>query len=128
MEGLKRRLARGGHFVQPEYGRSLLELMAELGNPIGSFVEDALIFEPQATVCKDDVFACYKRWAIKKSIVPGTELAFKRRFLAATQEHRIESGLDRTAGNRTHIYRGVKLNEKAQKYVDSIESFDEGVF
>ena len=128
MDGLKRRLARGGHFTQPRTGVELLELMSELGNPIGSFVEDALIFEPEATVCKDDVFACYKRWAIKKSIVPGTELAFKRRFLAATQEHRIESGLDRTAGNRTHIYRGVKLNEKAQQYVDSIESFDEGVF
>ena len=128
MEGLRRRQARGGHFIQPRTGVELLELMAELGNPIGSFVEDALIFEPDASVCKDDVFSCYKRWAIKKSIVPGTELAFKRRFLAATQEHRIESGLDRTAGNRTHIYRGVKLNEKAQKYVDSIESFDEGVF
>lgn len=128
MEGLRRRLARGGHFIQPQTGIELLELMAELGNPIGSFVEEALLFDPDGKVCKDDVFACYKRWAIKKSIVPGTELAFKRRFLAATQEHRIESGLDRTDGNRTHVYRGVRLNEKAQKYVDSIETFDEGAF
>ena len=128
MEGLRRRLERGGHFNQPRTGVELLELMSELGNPIGSFVDDALVFEPDAIVCKDDVFSCYKRWAIKKSIVPGTELAFKRRFLAATQEHRIESALDRTSGNRTHIYRGVKLNEKAQKYVDSIETFDESVF
>ena len=128
MEGLHRRLARGGHFIQPQSGIELLDLMSELGNPIGTFTEDALEFDPLATVSKDDVFACYKRWAIKKSIVPGTELAFKRRFLAATQEHRVESALDRKDGNRTHIYRGVKLNEKAQKYVDSIESFDEGVF
>ena len=128
MEGLRRRLERGGHFIQPKTGVELLELMAELGNPIGSFAEDALEFDPRASVSKDEVFACYKHWALKKSIVPGTELAFKRRFLAATQEHRVESALDRTDGNRTHIYRGVKLNEKAQKYVDSIETFDESIF
>lgn len=128
MEGLRRRLARGGHFNQPKTGVELLELMSELGNPIGSFVEDALEFNPEGKVSKDEVFACYKHWALKKSIVPGTELAFKRRFLAATQEHRIESALDRTDGARTHVYRGVKLNEKAQKYVDSIQTFDESVF
>ena len=102
--------------------------MAELGNPIGSFVEDALVFDAEAKVSKDEVFACYRHWALKKSIVPGTELAFKRRFLAATQEHRIESALDRSDGNRTHVYRGIRLSEKAQKYVDSIQTFDEGVF
>ena len=128
MGGLKRRLERGGHFIQPRTGIELLELMAELGNPIGSFADEALEFDTLATVSKDDVFACYKHWALKKSIVPGTELAFKRRFLAATQEHRVESWLDRTDGNRAHVYRGVRLNEKAQKYIDSIERFDESVF
>ena len=128
MEGLKRRLARGGHFVQPSSGRNLLELMSELGNPIGSFVEDVLEFDPNARVAKDDVFTCYKRWALHKSIPPGTELAFKRRFLAATQEHRIDVDMDRSNGSRIHIYRGVKLNAKAQKYVDSVESFNEEVF
>ena len=128
MEGLKRRLARGGHFIQPETGRSLLELMAELGNPIGSFVEDALEFDALGTVSKDEVFTCYKRWALAKSLPPGTELAFKRRFLAATQENRITADVDRSNGNRTHIYRGIKLNPKAQKYVDSVESFNEEVF
>ncbi len=128
MEGLKRRLARGGYFVQPETGKELLDLMSELGNPIGSFVEDALIIDPLSSVAKDDVFAAYKHWALKKSITPGTELAFKRRFLAATQEHRIESALDRTDNQRTHVYRGVRLNDKAQKYIDSIVRFEEGVF
>jgi hypothetical protein len=31
-------------------------------------------------------------------------------------------------GERSQVYAGVKLNAKAQKYVDSIETFDEGVF
>jgi len=128
MLGLKRRLARGGHFIQPASGRSLLELMSEIGNPIGSFVEDALEFDPTGQVSKDDVFACYKRWALKKSIPPGTELAFKRRFLAATQEHAIIVDIDRTNGGRTHIYRGIKLNEAAQSYIDTVEPLNEGVF
>jgi P4 family phage/plasmid primase-like protien len=128
MEGLRRRLARGGYFNQPASGASYLELMAELGNPIGTFVEETLIFEPDATVSKDDVFTCYSRWALKKKMAPGTELAFKRRFLAATQEHRIEIGLDRRNGDRNHIYRGVKLNERATKYINSIEAFDDETY
>jgi putative DNA primase/helicase len=128
MEGLHRRLTRGGHFLQPKSGKELLELMAELGNPIGAFVDDALIYDPLGTASKDEVFACYKHWALKKSLSPGTELAFKRRFLAATQEHRVESDLDRTEGNRMHIYRGVRLNPKAQVYVDNQVIDDDGVF
>ena len=128
MKGLERRLERGGHFVQPNTGKEYLELMSELGNPIGTFAEEALIFDPSAATPKDEVFACYKHWATKKNIPYGTELAFKRRFLAAVQEHNILIGLDRTNGNRVHLYKGVKLNEKAQRYVDTNFMPEEGVF
>jgi putative DNA primase/helicase len=128
MEGLKRRIARGGHFVQPDSGKEYLDVMAELGNPIGTFVEDALIFDPKSHARKEDVFAAYKHWALKKSMAPGTEQAFKRRFLAATQEYFVTSDLIQINGERSSIYKGVKFNEKAQKYLDSVETFDEGVF
>jgi P4 family phage/plasmid primase-like protien len=128
MEGLKRRIARGGHFIQPHSGKEYLDLMAELGNPIGSFSEDALEFSPDYMVSKEEVFACYKHWALKKSMPPGTEQAFKRRFLAATQEQLVRSEQVRDNGGRQQVYMGVRLNAKAQKYVDSIETFDEGVF
>ena len=128
MEGLERRITRGGHFIQPEAGKDYLELMAELGNPIGTFVDEVLVFDTEASTPKDDVFACFKHWATKKNLPYGTELAFKRRFLAATQENAIEIGLDRTNGNRVHIYRGVKLNDKAQKFVNENVMPDEGVF
>jgi putative DNA primase/helicase len=128
MEGLRRRLTRGGYFTQPKSGASYLELMTELGNPIGLFVEDTLIFDPAASVTKDDVFACYSHWAIKKKLPPGTEFSFKRRFLAATQEHRIEVGLLRQDGKRNHVYMGIKLNDDAQRYVNSVITFEEGVY
>jgi putative DNA primase/helicase len=128
MLGLQRRLERGGYFLQPESGKDLLEVMAELGNPLGAFVDEALEFDPTGTVGKDEVFACFKHWAIKKNMPFGTEQSFKRRFLASTQEHMVESDLLRTNGQRKHIYRGVKLNEKAQKYVNENVIDEEGVF
>ena len=128
MQGLARRLERGGHFIQPKSGRGYLELMAELGNPIGTFAEDALVFEAEATVPKDDVFTAYKKWALNKSIPPGTELVFKKRFMAAIQEHVIESARDRKNGASIHVYRGVRLNDRAQKFVDNQVKFDEEIF
>ena len=128
MEGLRRRLGRGGYFTQPDTGKEYLDLMAEVGNPIGSFIDDVLVIDPTEMVSKDDVFACYKKWALHKSIPPGTELAFKRRFLAAIQEHTVVSDVQRVNGNRVQVYRGIKLTEKAIKYVASIESFNDEVF
>lgn len=128
MEGLARRLGRGGHFLQPKSGKEYLDLMEELGNPMKPFADDALEFDPLASTLKEEVFACWKHWALKKSMSPGTEQAFKRRFLAATQEKYVESRQVQVNGERSQVYAGVKLNAKAQKYVDSIETFDEGIF
>ena len=128
MQGLARRLERGGHFIQPESGKGYLELMAELGNPIGTFADDALVFDRLASVPKDDVFTAYKKWALNKSIPPGTELVFKKRFMAAVQEHAVEATRERVNGSTVHLYRGVKLNEKAQKFVDQQVKFEEDVF
>lgn len=128
MEGLKRRIARGGHFLQPASGKEYLDLMEELGNPMKPFADDALEFDAQSMVKKDDMFSCWKRWALHKSMAPGTEQAFKRRFLAATQEKFVRSDKVQINGERAQVYVGVKLTAKAQKYIDSIETFDEGVF
>jgi P4 family phage/plasmid primase-like protien len=128
MEGMARRLARGGHFQQPKSGKEYLDLMEELGNPMKPFADEALDFDPTHYTTKEDVFACWKHWALKKSMSPGTEQAFKRRFLAATQEQFVKSDQVQIDGQRLQVYFGVKLNDKAQKYIDSIETFDQGVF
>jgi putative DNA primase/helicase len=123
--GQQRRMAREGQrFQQPKTGRELLELMEELSNPIGSFVQDALVYDPIGHVNKDDVFTCWKKWALAKNIPPGTDLAFKRRFLAATQDHRVVADRVRENGEQLNVYRGVVLNVKARKYVDSISNFE----
>lgn len=114
----------GQRFNQPATGRELLELMEELGNPIGSFVTDALVYDTEAHALKDDVFVCWRKWANAKNIPSGSDLAFKRRFLAATQDHRVIASRLRLDGELVNVYMGVKLNPKAQKYVDSISNFE----
>lgn len=128
IEGQKRRLTRGGHFMQPKSGQEYLELFSELGNPIGTFIDDALEIIPEGEVDKDDLFTAYKHWANKRSIHPGTDLAFKRRFLAAIQEHRVHSETRREGSNRKYVYTGIKLNDKAQAFVDSISNFEKESF
>ena len=123
--GQQRRLARdGARFIQPETGKELLELMEELGNPIGAFVTDAMEYDLEAYADKDDVFFCWKRWAMAKNIPPGSDLAFKRRFLAATQDHRVYADRARVDGNQINVYRGVKLNEKAMAYAHGAGRFE----
>lgn len=124
MAGLDRRLSRGGHFMQPQSGKQLLLLMEQLGNPLNSFVEDTFVFDPVSQVKKDDVFLCWKRWAVKRSLPPGSEMSFKRRFLAATQEKRIETGESRADGERVPIYLGIRFNTSAGEYLKSVETFE----
>ena len=124
MDGNARRLARGGKFIQPESGADYLQLMADIGNPMQNFIEDTLDFGADYEVAKDDIFSCYSHWCLKKKLNDGNELAFKSRFIAASQEHKVESALNRAGGERKHIYRGIRLNERAQTYMDSIVSFE----
>lgn len=123
--GQQRRMAReGSRFIQPKTGRELLELMEELGNPIGAFIADALEYDLDGTADKDDLFMCWRRWATAKNIPPGSDLAFKRRFLAATSDRHVSATRMRLGGAPTNIYTGIKLNEAAQRYVDKQSAFE----
>ena len=128
MEGLKRRLARGGHFLQPESGKELLDLAAKSGNPFLEFMEDTLILEPTASVKKSELYECWKHWAIKKGMPPGTEQAFKRRFAAATQENGIQAQETRVNGQRLNLFAGAKFSERAQRHIDQQVFFEEDVY
>jgi P4 family phage/plasmid primase-like protien len=129
LEGHKRRKARmGERFIQPKSSQDTLDLMTELSNPLASFMDEALEFGEGYEVNKDDLFACYKHWAIKKNYHPGTEMSFKRRFLASTQELRVSTYRRRNGEESNHVYLGVKLKPKAQQYVDSISNFEKEIF
>jgi len=128
MVGEHRRVARGGHFLQPKSGLELLEVMEELSNPLKPFIEDVLIFEPGGMVDKDELFAVYKHWAHKKSIHPGNDLSFKKKFLASVQDRPIENTEIRTNGERKRVYVGIRLTDKAQQYVNSLGELEGEIF
>lgn len=129
IEGHKRRKTRTGErFIQPQSSQATLDMMTELSNPMSAFMDEALVFGIGFEVDKDDIFACYKHWAIKKNLHPGTEISFKRKFLAATQELGVKPYRRREGGGTSHTYLGAKLTEKAQQYVDSISNFEKEIF
>lgn len=129
LEGHRRRLARPSErFVQPKSGIELLETMEELGNPMSSFIEDVLVYDPESHVTKDALFACYKKWAVHKNIPVGTDMAFKRKFLAATQDKHVNSSQIRENNERQRVYLGVRFTDKAQKFVDTLDQFTEDIF
>jgi len=125
MTGLRRRIDRGGYFMQPDSGKELLETMEEMSNPIGAFIEQVMEYDADGEVDKDHAFICYKRWATKHGLNPGNDLSFKRRFLAATQDKGVQSCAVRVDGKRQHKYLGVKLTDKAQAYIDKQVFFEE---
>lgn len=119
MEGLHRRQKRGGYFLQPKSGEELLHTMEEIGNPIGQFIDDLLIYEPDAQTEKDYIFHCYKRWALQEGINHiGTKATFSKRFLAASQDHGVKVCRSRVEGDRVQMYQGIKLGKKAQAFID----------
>ena len=114
--------------MQPKTGMELLEVMEELSNPIGTFFNDVLTLDVSGEVDKDDLFVVFKHWAHKKGINPGTDLAFKRRFLAATQDKPISTDLSRVGGERRNVYRGIRLTQKAQDYINSLGDVSGDIF
>jgi P4 family phage/plasmid primase-like protien len=125
LEGHRRRLERPGEkFIQPRSGQATLDMIAELNNPLSEFMTDCIVFERGEHVDKDAVFACYRRWVVKKNLQAGSELSFKRRFIAATQEYGVSTALDRTGGQTRHIYTNMRLTDKAQAFIDSMSEFE----
>jgi putative DNA primase/helicase len=128
MVGEHRRMARGGHFIQSNSGKDMLQEMERLSNPMLAFFEEVLVLDDQGTVDKDELFAVYKHWAHKKGMHPGTDLTFKRKFTSTIQDKPVTNGEVRVGNGRKYIYRGMKRTDRAQQYVNSLGDFTEDVF
>ena len=129
IQGHTRRIAREGQrFVQPDSSKEMLDEMTELSNPMILFIEEAVEFGEDYEVNKDDLFACFKQWSVKKNFRSGTDMSFKNRFNSTTQEKGVRSVRRRTLDGSQHFFLGVKLKPKAQAYIDSISNFEKEAF
>ncbi len=57
-----KRLQERGHFLQPESGNPLVEEMAELSSPIGTFVRDCCSLGAGSQIEIDKLFGAWKEW------------------------------------------------------------------
>ena len=96
--------------------------MEELSNPLGTFIEDTLVLDDKASISKDDLYHVFKRWATARGIHPGTDLTFKRQFLAATSDKPIRITQTSNGESRVRVYQGIRFQERAQQYVDSVNN------
>ena len=110
------------HAVNPwAYLTDLLDQLAakpadvtldDLGSPIGQFVADRCIVDPEATVPKVEIYSAWKSWCEESGHISGSDANFAKSLLASV------TGLDDARpvqGNlRVRVWVGVRL----QTYLD----------
>ena len=59
-------LRKRGHFEQPKSSADAIQNLADLGSPIGAFVEERCIVGQGRTVPIDDLFAAWCDWCLRQ--------------------------------------------------------------
>ncbi|MEM9414808.1 MAG: phage/plasmid primase, P4 family [Planctomycetota bacterium] len=102
------RLRERGHFIQPSSSEDAIAELAELGSPVGAFVEDCCVVEAGATVNTDTLYREWSKWCDENGrSQPGTAQSFGRDLRAAVggivvRRPRLESG------DRVRVYEGIR--------------------
>jgi len=123
--GNKRRMQRSNHrFVQPQTGLELLQAIETIGNPLIEFIEEYIEFVPDEKVLKLDLFNLWRKYAGQIGATAGQLPTFSRKFIGATQDHKIIEFRPQGDGNRPRYFKNIKLNAKGQKYVDDLQFGD----
>lgn len=107
IEGL-RRLRERGRFLQPEDGAELQAEMEDLGSPIGTFVRERCIVDPEEQATKADLYSAWKEWCEDNSRREiGDRATFGRNLRSVVPGLKDER--PRQAGKRLQILRGIGL-------------------
>jgi putative DNA primase/helicase len=76
------RLHKRGRFLQHDSGQSIIDEMAALGSPIGTFVDERCERGPNLSVPTQDLFAAWKAWCDTMNIRPGSDAEFGQNLRA----------------------------------------------
>jgi putative DNA primase/helicase len=102
------RLRSRGRFVQPDAGRELSDEMEDLASPIGKFVREWCIVDPQCSIPRQELYEAYKRWCEGEGKQKAEEqTTFGRNLRAAVPG--INSSNNRTEDGRIRSYNGIAL-------------------
>jgi len=110
------RLRERGHFVQPRGGQGQLDALAEVNNPIGVFVAECCVLEPEAQERVQDLFSAWQAWCRRtdrwEGACPRADL-MSRNLLAAFSK--LTSFRPRAEdGTQSATLRGIGLKAEAR--------------
>jgi putative DNA primase/helicase len=104
------RLRKRGRFVQPESARQDVELLQDIGSPIGAFIREACVVGPDQSVPCGTLFYQWQRWCSEqgRTRTVGTVQTFASHLYAALPKVTTRRPR-RDDGNRNREYVGVGL-------------------
>jgi putative DNA primase/helicase len=106
IEGWKR-LRDRGRFIQPESAKSLIGDMEALASPVGEFVRDCCIIEPNEEVSRDVLYAAWRKWCERHGKKDTDDGVFGRDLRAAVPS--LGDVVHRELGVRHRYYTGIGL-------------------
>jgi len=102
------RLAKRGHFQQPESSVEAMQELEDLSSPTGAFVRDRLEVGPLHEESIDAVYCAWNQWCEDQGRdYPGTKATFSRDLRAAVAG--LETKQKRLGGGRPRFFVGVRL-------------------
>jgi putative DNA primase/helicase len=104
------RLIKRGHFIQPKSARQAVRDLEDLASPIGAFVRDRCLLDPQFSVRCGDLFDAWVAWCRDNGRDhPGTTQVFGRDLTAAFPQ--VETKQMRVPGTdeRLRFYEGIAI-------------------
>jgi putative DNA primase/helicase len=113
LEGLQR-LTANDAFTRLPSAEDAVTAMRDLASPVGAFVRERCILDPQSEVARDTLFNEYKAWAEDSGHHKMSKHVFGRDLRAAHPSIGSEQLTDKTSGNRYRAYTGVRLRAEKE--------------
>ncbi len=98
-----------GRFIQPQAGQSVIDEMAALGSPIGSFVEDVCELGHGFSEPTKDMFGRWKEWCESVNIKPGSDAEFGQKLRAFDASITYTKPRDPDKGVQIPHYAGIHI-------------------
>ena len=123
-----RRLRNRGHFVQPESGQDDVNLMKDLGSPVGAFVAEQCVLGPEYSILISDLYQAYKDWCVTKGKEKSTgdEHTFGRDLRAVDSTITKTRPGPRGPGRKYH-YQGITLYSRTSHLPATTTGEDVGI-
>ena len=103
------RLRERGHFVQPASGRAEMDLLEDLGSPVGEFVRECCVLGQEHSVAIAELYRSWQLWCADKGrLGVGDEHRFGRDLRAVLPALTV-SQPRLPDGSRPRVYQGVGL-------------------